>query len=375
MQSLRNTKLPSAGVIAGAVQAIVYGGGATYGLYNSLFNVEGGHRAIVYNRVVGVKDKVRARSSDPARDSRAVPAGPTARASRADARASIPPRETRPRRRTPRRISKRPVPEISRNRARANCRDSVPTLTPPPPRDPPRVPLLPSPQIYSEGTHLMVPWFERPVTYDVRARAHQVTSNSGSRDLQMVNISLRVLTRPDASKLPEIYRTLGTDFNERVLPSIIHETLKSVVAQYNASQLITQREQVSAAVRATLIKRAAHFNMILDDVSITALTFGREYTAAIEAKQVAQQEAERAKFIVEKAVQDKRSAVIKAEGEAKSAKLIGEAIASNPAFITLRRIEAARDIAQTMSESNNRVMLNADSLLLNLAEIGTGAKK
>ena len=65
MQSLRNTKLPSAGVIAGAVQAIVYGGGATYGLYNSLFNVEGGHRAIVYNRVVGVKDKVRARSRAP----------------------------------------------------------------------------------------------------------------------------------------------------------------------------------------------------------------------------------------------------------------------------------------------------------------------
>ena len=115
--------------------------------------------------------------------------------------------------------------------------------------------------------------------------------------------------------------------------------------------------------------------MLLDDVSITALTFGREYTAAIEAKQVAQQEAERAKFIVEKAKQDKRSAVIRAEGEAKSAKLIGEAIASNPAFITLRRIEAARDIAQTMSESNNRVMLNADSLLLNLADMEKKASK
>ena len=74
-------------------------------------------------------------------------------------------------------------------------------------------------------------------------------------------------------------------------------------------------------------------------------------------------------------VQDKRSAVIKAEGEAKSAKLIGDAIASNPAFITLRRIEAAREIAQTMATSNNRVMLNADSLLLNLADVGTGVNK
>ena len=61
MQNVRNVKLPSAGVIAGVVQTVVFGGGATYGLYNSLFNVEGWHRAIVYNRVMGVKDKVRRR--------------------------------------------------------------------------------------------------------------------------------------------------------------------------------------------------------------------------------------------------------------------------------------------------------------------------
>lgn len=48
-------------------------------------------------------------------------------------------------------------------------------------------------------------------------------------------------------------------------------------------------------------------------MSITSLTFGKEFTAAIEAKQVAAQEAERAKFVVEKAEQDKKSAVIRAE--------------------------------------------------------------
>ena len=105
------------------------------------------------------------------------------------------------------------------------------------------------------------------------------------------------------------------------------------------------------------------------------MTFGREYTAAIEAKQVAQQEAERAKFIVEKAKQDKLSAVIQAEGEAKSAKLIGEAISNNPAFLTLRRIEAARAIAATMAGSSNRVMLSADSLLLNLQDEKIDHKK
>eukprot|EP00976_Prorocentrum_cordatum_P093649 1189468-Prorocentrum_minimum.AAC.3 len=71
------------------------------------------------------------------------------------------------------------------------------------------------------------------------------------------------------------------------------------------------------------------------------LTFGKEYTAAIEAKQVAQQDAERAKFIVDKALQDKKSAIIRAEGEAESARMIGQAMSTNPAFLALRRIEVS----------------------------------
>lgn len=64
---------------------------------------------------------------------------------------------------------------------------------------------------------------------DIRDRPRTIHSATGTKDLQMVNISLRVLSRPVEAALPEIYKSLGTDFDDRVLPSLGNEVLKAVV--------------------------------------------------------------------------------------------------------------------------------------------------
>merc|ERR1719210_171972 len=205
----------------------------------------------------------------------------------------------------------------------------------------------------------------QPKWYNIRLRPKEIKTTTGTKDLQVVTIHVRMLFKPEVSGLPQIHKTLGEDYDERVLPSIANEILKATIAQYNAEQLLTQREHVSREIREAIVLRAKQFNILMDDVSITHLTYGKEFAKAIEDKQVAEQDAERQKFIVAKSEQERQATVIRSEGETEAAQMISDALKEHGSgLIEVRRIDAAKDIAESLAKSANVMYLPAGQQML-----------
>merc|ERR1712127_1067543 len=105
---------------------------------------------------------------------------------------------------------------------------------------------------------------------------------------------------------------------------------------------ISLREKISKEVREVLQKRALENNIIIDDVSLTDMQFGHDFMDAIEQKQVAQQNAEKEKFNVERKEHEVKADILRAEGNAEAAMMIADAVAeAGNGIVAIRKIEAA----------------------------------
>ena len=95
------------------------------------------------------------------------------------------------------------------------------------------------PAVYGEGLHFRIPGIHQVKRFQVRSQPMLIPSATGTKDLQTVDIAVRILFRPQENRLHEILNNIGADYDKRILPSIGNEVLKSVVAQYNAEELIS----------------------------------------------------------------------------------------------------------------------------------------
>ena len=178
--------------------------------------------------------------------------------------------------------------------------------------------------ILSEGFHPLL-----PIVYSVQPMSVQVQSlvqhsEGASRDLQDVNIDLAVGWHVLAHRVNRVYQQLGDGeaIVKKVIEPAIEDGLKAVVASFTAEQLITERPQVKSALVQVLTERLQGFDLVLDGIDLVQLEFSNRFREAVEAKQVAEQDARRAEYEALKAQRLAAAKVYLAEGEAKAQQLL-----------------------------------------------------
>lgn len=174
----------------------------------------------------------------------------------------------------------------------------------------------------SEGINFRLPIVERIEKMNVKVQKIELDAASASRDLQDVNMSLAVNYRVDSESARELYKTVGSNYKDTVLEPAIKESIKSVISEYTAEELITKRTEVSKKCLDTLQSKIEKYGLMIEDFNITNFNFSDEFNKAIEEKQVAEQKVLTAKQELEKEKieAEKKIVAAKAEKEANDLK-------------------------------------------------------
>lgn len=157
----------------------------------------------------------------------------------------------------------------------------------------------------NEGLSFVLPWGLNNVTvYDIKLQKETVTSTAASQDLQDVSSEIVLNYQLERGSISRIHQTIGALYVDKVVTPAINEVFKAASAQYTASQLITERSKLKAEAYQTLEKRLKPYGIRVSELSIVDFKFSANFSKAIEEKQVAQQNAERAKFNLDAAKTD-----------------------------------------------------------------------
>lgn len=157
----------------------------------------------------------------------------------------------------------------------------------------------------TEGLSFVLPFGINNVTvYDIKVQKEAVSSTAASKDLQDVSSQIVLNYNLERGSVSRVHQTIGAQYVDRIVTPAINEVFKAASAEYTASELITERSKLKTVAQKTLTDRLAPYGIKVSELSIVDFKFSDSFSKAIEEKQVAQQNAERAKFNLEAARTD-----------------------------------------------------------------------
>lgn len=147
----------------------------------------------------------------------------------------------------------------------------------------------------NEGLNFVIPFVQEATLFDVRIQKVEFDATAASKDLQFVRTKVALNYNPIATEVQDIYKQYGLSYAEKVVHPAVQEAVKSATARYTAEELITKREEVKDQIQDILSKHVARAHLKLVETYITDFEFSPEFARAIEAKQIAEQDALKAR--------------------------------------------------------------------------------
>lgn len=217
--------------------------------------------------------------------------------------------------------------------------------------------------VINEGLNLKTPFIEKIVKIDCRTKKIENQNSSASKDLQDVNINVAVNYNVNKDNANKLYQEVGKNYEDVLVNPAILESIKTATAQYTAEELITKRKEVSNLMQETLKSKLEDRGVNIVDLSITDLNFSDAYNQAIESKQVAQQNAQKAQYELEQAKIDNEKKIENAKTETEVMALQNQQVTENT--LKLKELEIQQKMIEkwegqlpTTSLSDNIPMVN-----------------
>lgn len=202
-------------------------------------------------------------------------------------------------------------------------------------------------QALSPGMYFFMPGVSSIHILNTKVQTVEQDSQAASKDLQNVQTQITLNYHLGTQDPIAHYTRLG-DNQEQIETSIVkpamNEAFKAVVAQFTAEELITKREAVSNMIINVLGNRLKQYDLYVDSISITGFKFSDAYSGAIEAKQVAEQNANKAKNDLQRIQVEAQQKVVEAQAQAQAMQLQKQVV--TPELIQLKQLEIQAEIAK-----------------------------
>lgn len=212
----------------------------------------------------------------------------------------------------------------------------------------------------NEGLNMKVPFIEKIVLMDCRTQKAEYTMEASSKDLQKVsNFTIAVNYNLSKETANTLYREIGTDYKSVIIEPAIQEAIKSTTASYTAEELITRRSEVSAFATEAIFNKLNDKGINVTSVNILDLSFSAEFDAAIEKKQIVEQQTQQAKYELEKAKVENEKKIENAKAEAEVMKQQNAEITDKT--LELKRLEVQQSLINKWNGQLPTTMTGSDT--------------